>query len=172
MTLRFQKKKFKKVYPEKLFKQFQVGLDKTGRKFLEDFSLITGEWKKQRVKYLKEKDYKPTGFSIYVYTKNKIFMYLNSNKKTGTYPIKVKNAPNLAFNWDGYGSYVAGSTPNHVGFNKPQQPSTRVKFKKVNHPYVEARNWTTAIAKNNEDWFNKEMHYRVEKGLRDSKFIR
>jgi|WetSurMetagenome_2_1015567.scaffolds.fasta_scaffold108929_2 hypothetical protein len=77
------------------------------------------------------------------------FIWDMLNKGIKAHPIYPKsNDPNarLSFPWDGPGSYIPKTSPNSFSSGAGAKPQTPQKFAHVNHPGVEARNWTGKIA--------------------------
>lgn len=107
-----------------------------------DFKTTTYTWKRPIDFDIKEIN----DGSISVGTDNKIWAMLDA----GTKPHRIvpKNAKWLVFRWDGKGSYGAKTRPRFLGSKNARYPKRMNYRKVVNHPGMQAREFTnTAVDK-------------------------
>lgn len=80
-----------------------------------------------------------------IYTNDEVYAYVNYG--TRPHKIRAKNAPRLAFQWGGPGSYKPKTVPNRILSRSGGATGTMHFMTEVNHPGTKARRFTHEIAR-------------------------
>lgn len=112
---------------------------------------------------------KPKEMSVFIFpagTHKLIWKYVDQGTKP--HPILPKRKPLLKFRWDGKGSYKAKTLPKPArtvsGGGTTQ--GNIVAMKAVNHPGIEAREFSKIIGEDSQEGFRREIENAFRRAAR------
>jgi hypothetical protein len=144
------------VRPESIQKVVKVVLEREYRAVEKDYESTVKTWKRQP----SFEGEIATNEAI-IGTDNKIYGYLENG--TPAHPITAKRAPFLAFYRTGF---VSKTTPQRLPARRGKKANQDFRLvKRVKHPGIEARNFSTRIAKRAQRRLKKEVAKELEIAL-------
>jgi hypothetical protein len=160
----------KKLKDKQIQRKIRNAVLRVGRGILRDYKLCTQTWSHQPVfEFTRDLSHQPISFLVG--TDDEIFRFIDKGTGTGreddpggSYTIEPVNKKALSFQPDFFPKTFPGRLGSRTG-GKSGEPIARFS---VEHPGIEAREFTTLITKKWRPRFIKAMEEAIKSGIRES----